>query len=199
MVRLLRSRAAAVRAAALALSCVLILCSSISFVGAVGAQQTQERAKSKSKSDATSQPAPKPVIPTWAVVCPATVQGGLACYATQTAINPPQATPNLRVNGVLRVSSETKKPELVFLLPLGIYLPSGVTVKFGDSTSKAVAIETCNPNGCLVKYPAKDDEIAALQKGTDVTLSVRTPDKRTYTFTLPSRGFKAAYAKVTSE
>ena len=81
-------RTAAVRAAAFALGCVLIVCFSMTFVGAVDAQQVLDRAKSKS---AAGQAGVKPVIPTWAVVCPANVEGALNCYATQTGINPPEA------------------------------------------------------------------------------------------------------------
>ena len=87
-VALLTFRAAAIRAAALALSCVMIVCSSITFVGA---QPVLDRAKSKPAAD---QAAVKPVIPTWAVVCPANVEGTLNCYAMQTGINPPEAAPN---------------------------------------------------------------------------------------------------------
>lgn len=185
---------AAIRAVTFTLSCVLVVCSASPIAGA----QVEDRAKTK--TDATRQPAAQPSTPTWAVVCPANIKGGLDCYATQTAIVPPQANnPNLRVNAVLRISPETKEPNLVFLLPLGIYLPPGVTVQFGDRDAKAIAIETCNPNGCVVEYPTKDAEISALEKETDVALSVRTPDKTSYTFTLPGRGFKAAYAKMTSK
>ena len=186
-------RTAASRAPALALSCVLIACFSMTFVGAVGAQQVLDRAKS---NQAAGQAGVKPVIPTWAVVCPANVEGALNCYATQTGINPPEAAANLRVNAVLQLSSKTRKPSLLFLLPLGIYLPSGVTIKFGGGEAKVEPIESCQPNGCLVNYPISAAEVAALEKGASVGLTVRAVNNTSYQFVLPGKGFEAAYAKI---
>ena len=100
------------------------------------------------------------------------------------------------MNAVLQLSSKTRKPSLVFLLPLGIYLPAGVTIKFGDGEAKVKPIESCQPNGCVVNYPISDAEVAALEKGVGVGLIVRAVDNASYQFVLPGKGFKAAYAKI---
>ena len=89
-----------------------------------------------------------------------------------------------------------KKPSLTLQLPLGVSLPSGVSIRFGDQATKALPFQTCNPNGCEAEYSPTAAEIAALQKGSQLELVVRTPNKSSYTFKVPATGFDAAYAKM---
>ena len=47
-------------------------------------------------------------------------------------------------------------------------------IQVGESQAKAVAFESCNPNGCLAEYRIINAEITSLQKGANLTLSIRT-------------------------
>jgi invasion protein IalB len=148
---------------------------------------------SQGKQTPSSQPSPSQ----WVVGCSNT-ESGLDCRAAQNVVYQ-QGQRRIEVSAVLRMLSDTKKPDLLLRLPLGVKLASGVTIQFGGSEAKAIAFQSCNLNGCMAEYPITNAEIASLQKGANLTLSVRTAQDAPIKFTLPAAGFAAAYAKVTGK
>lgn len=96
----------------------------------------------------------------------------------------------------VRLSPETKKPIMLLLLPMGIYLPAGVTVQFGQDAAKKVPLQNCDGTGCLAEYAMTEPEIAAMLKGQGFTISVQDRDKQPVSVQVPATGFPAAYAKI---
>ena len=92
---------------------------------------------------------------------------------------------------------DTKKPNLLLRVPLGIRLPQGIIVQFGEERGKALPFQSCNMSGCVAEYAITKAEIASLQKGANLRLSVRTVRDNPLNFNLPAAGFAAAYAKMT--
>ena len=132
-----------------------------------------------------------PAQPIWGVNCAGT-PAGLDCRAVQTLrmTNTGQATV------AVRVAPDTKKPTMFVLVPLGIYLPAGLTVQFGQDAAKKVALHNCDSTGCLAEIELAEAEIAAMSKGQALTVSVRDTSKQPITVQVPSTGFAAAYAKI---
>lgn len=156
------------------------------------AAQVQERPKTVPLQQGQAAPA----TPRWSVVCNNS-QAGLQCTAAQAVVLQ-QGGRNIRVTAAFQLDPQTKAPKLVLQLPLGVYLPTGVTVRFGDGSAKALAFQACNQNGCVAEHAITGPEIATLAKEADLTLTVRTPDKQVLTITVPAAGFAAAYEKVKS-
>ena len=100
-----------------------------------------------------------PAQPIWGVNCAGT-PGGLDCRAVQSL---PMSCGQATV--AVRILPNTKKPSMFVLVPLGIYLPAGLTVQFGQDAPKKVALHNCDSAGCLAEYALADDEIAAMAKG----------------------------------
>ena len=144
-----------------------------------------------------TSPQGQPAPPQWALGCSNT-QAGLDCSATQSILVA-QGGRNVRVSALVRIPPDTKKPVLLLALPLGVYLPSGVTLQFGNGGPKAIPFQSCNPSGCVAEYAIAQAEIASLQNGTGLTLSVQTVDKTSFKFNLPAAGFAAAYAKIKTQ
>ena len=139
-----------------------------------------------------AQPAPPP--PQWTVTCGNT-KAGLDCNAAQSIVVG-QSGREVRVGVAVRVPADTKTPVLLLALPLGVYLPSGVTLQFGDGGAKAIPFESCNPNACVAEYAITQSEIASLLNGADLALSVQTMDKTSFKSRISTAGFAAAYAKI---
>ena len=112
--------------------------------------------------------APAPEQPTWGVICPSG-KGGLDCRALMVK----QAGQNVRFSISVRVPSDTKKPSMMLLLPLGLDLPAGVSLQFGKDAAKKIPFQVCDTSGCLAEYPVSEAEIAAMLKGADLTISVQ--------------------------
>jgi invasion protein IalB len=101
------------------------------------------------------------------------------------------------ISVVVRVPAETKKPKMLVLLPLGTYLPAGVSLQFGREGAKKLAIESCDQSACVAQYDVTEADMATLMKGDDLNLSIQGgPDGKPTTFTVPALGFADAYAKI---
>jgi invasion protein IalB len=131
--------------------------------------------------------------PDWAVNC-ATVQTELTCVASQSffvketgqrfmtvSVNPPRGD---------------KKTTLVLQLPLGIYLPSGVSLQFGKAAAKTIPIISCDQNGCMAEYTATDAETKSMLGGESLLVAVQTRDQKPLSVNVPFAGFDTAYSKL---
>lgn len=176
-----------------------LCCLTLSSLAVAQTTQQPKTALPSAEKPATQQQVPfsQPSPSQWAVGCTNT-ESGLDCRAGQTVVYQ-QGQRRIEVSAVLRMLPDTNKPNLLLLLPLGVSLPKGVTIQFGQSQAKAIAFQSCNLKGCMAEYPITNAEIASLQKGANMTLSVQTAQDAPIKFTLPAAGFAAAYAKVTGK
>jgi invasion protein IalB len=85
---------------------------------------------------------------------------------------------------------------LLLQLPLGVYLPTGVSFRIGDEPNKGLKVETCIESGCAAKALVSEGEIAALVAGARLTVSVRDRKREVVTFEMPGGGFAEAYARL---
>jgi len=164
-------------------------------------QTLQPKMKTSEQQPATpKQPAPgqsgarraalAPAQPTWGATCPP-AKGALDCRALIV-----QRVGNARISVAVRSASDTKKPNMLILLPLGLDLPAGVSLQFGPEVGKRVSFQSCDMSGCLAEYPVSEAEIAAMLKGADLTISVEGQNKQPITFQMSVAGFPEAYAKI---
>jgi invasion protein IalB len=159
-------------------------------------QTLQPKARPQSQPAPTQAPAqPAPTQPGWVVVC-ANSQSGLDCRAGQSLRldNRGQAV----VNVAVRVPADTKKPVILLQLPLGLYLPAGVSLQIGKDAAKALPFQSCDQGGCVAEYPVTEEELAAMLKGADLTVSAQNRNKQPFKLNVSVAGFPAAYAKIRS-
>ena len=137
------------------------------------------------------QPAP-PAI--WVVSCDNN-RGKLDCRAGQSVFI--KSTGQRLLSVAVRVPADTKKPVLILQVPLGVYLPAGASLQIGKDEAKTLPFKGCDRSGCVAEYAINETEIAAMTKGSDLTISVQNQNQQpAFTVTVPVTGFAAAYAKV---
>ena len=127
----------------------------------------------------------------WGVTCVGTA-AGLDCRALQSL----PMTNTGQASVAIRIPPETKKPTMLILVPLSVYLPAGVSLKFGDGEAKTVRFDNCDVAGCLAKYDVTEAELGAMAEGQLLTLSVQDTNCRPVSLQVPSNGFAAALAKI---
>jgi invasion protein IalB len=149
------------------------------------------------KASPQAQPAPTqaPAQPAWVVVC-ANSQSGLDCRAGQSLSLDKRGQAKLNV--AVRVPADTKKPVIILQLPLGLYLPAGVSLQIGKDAAKALPFQSCDQGGCVAEYPITEGELAAMLKGADLTVSAQNRNKQPFQLNVSVAGFPAAYAKIRS-
>jgi len=128
--------------------------------------------------------------PIWGVSCVGTASG-LDCRAVQSL---PMSGGQASV--AVQLPADTKKPIMYVLVPMGVYLPAGVTLQFGQAGAKKVSLRSCDSSGCLAQYALTEAELGALSKGQALVISVQGVDQKPVTLQVPSTGFAAAYAKI---
>ncbi len=141
---------------------------------------------------ASAQPSPPPAI--WTVSC-VDNNGKLDCRAGQAIYVKTTGQRLLLV--AVRVPADTKRPILMVQVPLGVYLPAGASLRIGKGEAKTLPFKGCDQGGCLAEYDVTDAEIAAMAKGSDLTVSVQNQNRKpAFTLTVPVTGFAAAWAKI---
>ena len=130
----------------------------------------------------------------WVVNC-SDNRGTLDCRAAQQVVIKTTGQRLLAV--AVRVPPDTKKPVLMLQVPLGVYLPAGASLQIGKDEAKTLPFKGCDQGGCVAEYAITEPEIAAMTKGSDLTVSVQNQNQQpAFTITVPVTGFAAAYAKV---
>ena len=164
------------------------------YFGGLATAQDQGQAQPKTGT----QPAPAAAgaaapPPGWVVNC-TSIQSGLDCRAAQSLFI--KETGQRLLSVALRVPPDTKKPVLLLQMPLGIYLPAGVSLQFGKDAARKIALQSCDQNGCFAEYAITDAEIGTMLKGGDLTLTMQNLKQAPISVQIPAVGLSAAYAKI---
>jgi len=108
------------------------------------------------------------------------------CYTTRDFVSD-QNQPVLAV-AVYDIQGEPQKV-VRFLLPLGFILAPGVRFSVDQGAPQPGKYAVCFPNGCFAEVPVKDDIIAALKKGTALSISVQNQFAKEVVFQVPLATF----------
>jgi len=160
------------------------------FTNGVYAQTNQQKGEPPEQQPEAT---PAPAQPAWSVNC-TTGQAGLDCRAFQTVFV--KRTGQRFMTVAVRVPPETKTPNMLFGLPLGTYLPAGVSLQFGKEAAKTLPVQSCDRSGCVAEYAVTEAEIGAMLKGANLTVAVQNQQKQPVKLEVPVAGFAEAYAKI---
>lgn len=132
----------------------------------------------------------------WASRCVSDSRDLLAdCVAEQTvALQQGEARALLTIR--LRVAGDGRETALLVQTPLGILLPAGVTIQVDAGEQRALALQTCDSNGCYTGTAVDDPLLAALRSGTSRVVSLGTPGGGNLTVPVPLAGFAEAEQRI---
>ena len=91
-----------------------------------------------------------------------------------------------------------KQPIVLITLPLGIYLPTGVTLMIDKRDEVNFPIERCDPDGCHVLVTLTEKRVQALKSGADLQISFNDGDKQPLLIPLSLEGFDKAFTEISS-
>ncbi len=81
----------------------------------------------------------------------------------------------------------------VFSLPVGVHLPSGLTVQVDENEPAKLVYERCDPVACHAGTVLDESWIRLLKKGEICKVSFNDLSGKTVTVTLSLRGFSAGF------
>jgi len=135
----------------------------------------------------------------WTVACnPLEGKGaGEVCQMSQAVVDKKEGKAAL----VMIISREPKRkqPVLEIIVPLGVLLPPGLTVRIdGSKASMRVPFMVC-ANGCSAVGPLSDDVANRFKRGQTLQISFRGGQRAEITREVFLSGFTAAYAAISQK
>ncbi|GAA5616530.1 invasion associated locus B family protein [Brucella anthropi] len=135
----------------------------------------------------------------WTVLCGIAADGDKktkVCSLQQEQVRQVKNGPSQRVLAV-ELQPKDKGLEGVLVLPLGLKLDKGATLKIDDGQpSDANRFRTCIFAGCVVDIRADAKMAAALGKGKTIAVKTITDEGKDADFTISLNGFQNAVNRV---
>ena len=185
----------------IAVKCLLALTVALSSTSLVHAQAQKKNAPAPAA--AAPAPAPAPAAaqadgtppPGWVARCTSGSRDApLECAMEQNAVLTKTGQLIVLVN--IRVPGDTRSPQALIQLPLGLNLPVGARLQVDEGKTIDVPVQTCEARGCYVNAAIAPDMLAALKTGKQLKVSFQNLSKETITIPMPLTDFAAAYDKI---
>ena len=87
-------------------------------------------------------------------------------------------------------------PIVLITLPLGIYLPTGVSLMIDEQEKVNFPVERCDPDGCHMLVTLTDGRIDTLKNARQLKVFFNDSESSPIVITLSLYGFKEAFRKV---
>jgi invasion protein IalB len=196
---------------------VVLLCGFLANVGAVAFGQTTQKPAPHQTPPSASAPKGKPVtiaaapetpapavalaenqevLPShWTSRCVSESRNtNVDCVVEQSAVV--TKTGQLLADITIRVPADTRHPVLLIQLPVGLYLPAGVTVQVDGGKPQQITLQTCDLKGCYGAEPVSDEMLAAMKSGTRFAVSFQNAAKESVVIPFGLANFAEAYQRV---
>ncbi len=100
------------------------------------------------------------------------------------------------LQSVIGYIDEAPTPIGVLVLPLGIYLPPGLTLQIDKGQIYEMGIEICGKKGCRVRFSIDDNFLRALKAGNVAEIGFQTGLRKPLKVPLSLKGFTAALGQL---
>ncbi len=97
---------------------------------------------------------------------------------------------------VIRIATDTHQPVMMIQVPVGLYLPAGLTLQIDDEKPEPVALQTCDLKGCYAGMPVAAEMIAAMKAGKLFKITLQNMAKKNISVPLSLANFADAYQKI---
>jgi invasion protein IalB len=96
----------------------------------------------------------------------------------------------------VRADPEAKKLLMAIRVPVGLYLPAGLSIKVDDGNAQSVPLQTCDLQGCYAETEIGPAMATALKTGKQLSIICQDPSKKQIILPLTLDGFATALEKI---
>ncbi len=100
------------------------------------------------------------------------------------------------ISVIVRVSPGASQPGLMLHLPVGLYLPAGVTIQLEGQEPEQFKVQTCDVQGCYAGTAVSPFMLSALNSGRHLTVAFQNMSRTRIKVPVPLKGFKRAYGEI---
>jgi len=97
---------------------------------------------------------------------------------------------------VVQMPANAHEPMMTIRVPVGLYLPAGVSMQIDDAKSEPVPLQTCDLQGCFAQTTLNPSTIAALKGGKKLSITFQNMAKANVVLPFPLGNFADAYQKI---
>lgn len=168
---------------------VTLVCA-VALTGITGAALAQSSSGNQSKKNDVKVTKHKD----WEVHCPKSGQKD-QCEMTQLINNPGNGKPIMRV--IMGYPPQAQgQPAMIFILPLGTRLNSGVQVTVDNHKAHRFPFQICLEQGCQAAFPVKSSFLNQLKHGKSAQASIVGPKGNPINLKISLMGFTAANNQI---
>ena len=121
-------------------------------------------------------------------------QTAVECSIEQTVVV--TGTGQFLASVIVRVPAGTREPAMMIQVPVGLYLPAGLTLQVDDEKPLPLALQTCDLKGCYAGMPLSAEMISAMKAGKLFKITLQTMAKENISIPLTLDNFAEAYQKI---
>lgn len=143
---------------------------------------------------ALAQSATERTFQSWVVRCETPASGATRCRMVKVVRLKGSGQRLVRV--VIALAEGAQQPVAAVLLPLGVYLPAGLTIRVDEGEALRVPIERCTNAGCEARIQIVDALLKQLRAGTQVTYGFQDGARKDIAIPATLSGFTSAYAEL---
>lgn len=96
----------------------------------------------------------------------------------------------------VRLPGDTKQPVMMIQLPLGLFLPAGLTLQVDEAKGQVLAIQSCDQRACYVGLPITPELLESLKKGQRLSLGIQSMNREPVTIAHTLNDFASQYQKI---
>lgn len=138
---------------------------------------------------------PRPAPSAWISHCASTTRHSVPeCFIEQTAVL--TKTGQLVASMTVRLPPTTGKPVMMLQVPVGLYLPAGITFKIDDGAPTQFVVQTCDLKGCYAGDQIAPQLLQGLKAGKQVVIGFQNLAKQNITVPLTLTQFAEAYQSI---
>jgi invasion protein IalB len=133
--------------------------------------------------------------PAWVSKCVSDARKGpLVCSVEKTILLVKTSQPVASV--IVRTQSETREPTIVIRVPVGLYLPAGLSFRIDNGNPQSIPLQTCDLQGCFAEMPLNSTLLAALKVGKRLSIICKNSAKNEIVLPLALDNFTEAFEKI---
>lgn len=94
------------------------------------------------------------------------------------------------------VPGDSMRPNILFRIPIGLYIPFGLKVDLDGTEVQTYELQTCDQTGCYASSLLPDSLLNGLRKSEVLGLSFQNLKRETIRIPIPLVGFSKSYDRV---
>ena len=130
----------------------------------------------------------------WAKACETGENGQQECFAFQNVTTKDGSRGILHLT-VIKIPQATR-PIMVITVPLGIFLPRGLSMSIDGAKPARIPVQVCSTNGCQSQFEMPEELLGSFRAGLEGTVTMFDPSGKDVKVPFSLKGFTKALGSL---